>query len=245
MRTGDVCSYYMDELYGTIFSMKRWGNIKESAISLYKKGKTFSEIQELLGVHVPKSTMSVWLTHMPLSFSARQRLIKARLKHVEKARIIAHRSLKEKRIKYLEGIFRRNVHLGKFLEKMEVAKIVLAVLYVTEGSKVRRGSIMFGNSDPDIIRLFLRLLRTCYTIDEAKFRCTVQCRADQNIPLLEKFWSRTTKIPNSQFYKAQVDPRSKGKISKKPHYKGVCRIDYFSGELFWEFYQIGKILMGR
>jgi len=103
---------------------------------------------------------------------------------------------------------------------------------------------MFGNSDPPIITLFLSLLRRCYNIDENKFRCTLQCRADQNIPKLEKFWSQVTKIPMPQFYKARIDPRTIGKPSRKPDYKGVCRIDYFSGDIFMELKQIMEVILG-
>ena len=101
---------------------------------------------------------------------------------------------------------------------------------------------MFGNSDPSIISLFMSLLRYCYNIDESKFRCTLQCRADQNTKKLEKFWSQITKIPLSQFYKARVDPRTIDKPSKKLNYKGVCRIDYFSADLFIELKQIAEII---
>ena len=89
---------------------------------------------------------------------------------------------------------------------------------------------------------FLYLLRYCYDIDEKKLRCTVQSRADQNVGELEKFWSKITEIPPSQFYKTRIDSRTIGKKSKKLNYKGVCRIDYFSGDLFIELMQIPKII---
>ena len=88
----------------------------------------------------------------------------------------------------------------------------------------------------------MRLLRYCYNLDESKFRCTLLCRADQNIKKLEEFWSQITKIPLSQFYKARIDPRTIGKPSKKLNYKGVCRIDYFSTDIFIEMTQIPKII---
>ena len=103
-----------------------------------------------------------------------------------------------------------------------------------EVAKTKRGSLMFGNSDPRVIALFLRLLRQCYNINEDKFRCTLQCRADQNIETLERFWSKITNVPLKQFYKARVDSRTIGKKSRKMDYKGVCRIDYFSADLFNE-----------
>ena len=137
----------------------------------------------------------------------------------------------------MQEVYSRVSHLGKLIKNKDIAKISLAMLYLGEGSKTR-SSLMFGNSDPTIISLFLRLLRYCYKIDEDKFRCTLQCRADQDIQKLEKFWSNITNIPLSKFYKARVDPRTIGKISKNPEYKGVCRIDYFSADIFNELTKV-------
>jgi hypothetical protein len=132
--------------------------------------------------------------------------------------------------------------LNLFTSTWKRTKVVLTALYLGEGSKTRKGSLAFGNSDPYIISLFLNLLRKCYKIDEKKFRCTIQCRADQNIKNLEEFWTSVTKIPLVQFYKARIDPRTIGKPSKKLDYKGVCRIDCFSGEIYLELMQIPKII---
>jgi hypothetical protein len=132
--------------------------------------------------------------------------------------------------------------MKELIQQRDIAKIALAMLYLGEGSKCTKGSLMFGNSNPGIIRLFLNLLRSCYNIDEKKFRCTLQCRADQNIKKLEKFWSQTTGVPPNQFYQARIDKRTIGKPSKKPDYKGVCRIDYFSADIFNELLQIVKII---
>ena len=216
--------------------------LKESAIKLRKRGKTYSEIQNSLNATIPKSTLSYWCNGIKLPERYQKRIQKIVLNNAEKGRAIALIVNRVKREKYLKSIADRNKYLTTALKNKDTAKIALAVLYLGEGSKGQRGSLMFGNSDPFIIDLFLHLLRYCYDINESKFRCTLQCRADQNIKRLEKFWSQITKIPLSQFYKARVDPRTIGKPSKKLDYKGVCRIDYFSAELFIEIKQIAKII---
>jgi len=78
-----------------------------------------------------------------------------------------------------------------------------------------------------------------------KLRCTVQCRADQHIPLLERTWAQVTKIPRRQFYDARVDPRTIGTRSYKKNYPGVCRIDYFSAHVYHELTMVGKIITGE
>jgi hypothetical protein len=218
--------------------------IKEKAIKLRKQGKTYSEIQESLNVVIPKSTLSYWCRGIKLSKKYFERIRKITLRNAQKGREIALVVNRAKREKYLRSVADRNKHLVNVLKNKDIAKIVLAILYLGEGGKNQKGSLLFGNSDPFVISLFLHLLRFCYDVDERKFRCTLQCRADQNIKKLEKFWSQITKIPLTQFYKARVDPRTIGRPSRKKDYKGVCRIDYLSADLYIELMQIPKIIYG-
>ena len=71
------------------------------------------------------------------------------------------------------------------------------------------------------------LLKKCYSFDIKRIRITLQCRADQNIIELEKYWMNIINIPKEFFYKARVDPRTIGKPSIDKDYKGVLRVDYF------------------
>lgn len=217
---------------------------KKKVISLRKEGRTYSEINRILKTNIPKSTLSVWSAHANLSDSEKVRIEKAILTNSQKGRLNALANNRVKRERYFLDIHERIKHLKNILHDKNVAKIALSMLYLGEGSKTQKGSLLFCNSDPGIINLFLRLFRYLYIIDESKFRCTLQCRADQDIKGLEKFWSRITEIPASKFYKAQIDPRTIGKPSKKLDYKGVCRIDYFSADIYHEIMKIGKLLTG-
>lgn len=216
--------------------------LREKVEKLRKRGKTYSEIRQALKSFIPKSTLSYWCRKISLPFGYQRKIQAYNKFNLNKARKIALIINRAKREKYLQSVTNRNIHLKKALKNRDTAKIALAMLYLGEGSKRQRGSMMFGNSEPFIVSLFLRLLRYCYNIDESKFRCTLQCRADQNIKKLENFWSKVTKIPLSQFYKARIDPRTIGRPSKKLDYKGVCRIDYFSADLFIELKQIAEIV---
>jgi hypothetical protein len=217
--------------------------LRDKAIRLRQKGKTYSDIEKCLGVHIPKATLYYWFRGVRLDKVIRNK-IKNRIQlALETSRKRSLHIRKIERRKYLQALVEKNLYLTKTLENKDVAKIALAMLFLGEGSKnPKRGSLVFGNSDPRVIALFLRLLRMCYIIDKNKFRCTVQCRADQDIPALEKFWSKTTKIPPQQFYSARVDPRSIGKVSRKPEYRGVCRIDYFSANIFNELLKIIEVI---
>ena len=217
--------------------------LQKKVITLRTHGKTYSEIQKKLKVFIPKSTLSYWCRNVPLPLDYQRRIQDYNKFNLNKARKIALAVNKIKREEHLQSIANRNRHLSGILKNQDVAKVALSILYLGEGFKsFKRGSLAFGNSDPFIISLFLKLLRCCYNLDESKFRCTLQCRADQNVKKLEKFWSYITEIPLPQFYKARIDPRTIGKPSEKLDYKGVCRIDYFSADLFIELMQIPKII---
>jgi hypothetical protein len=160
-----------------------------------------------------------------------------------KARTQSVLAQKNKREKYFYNIENENTTFVSLLNNNKKAgKLVLAALYLGEGTKSMRGSLRLGNSDPGIIKLFLRLLRSCYIVDEAKFRGTVLCRADQDIKILNKFWARTAGINTKQFYKARIDPRTIGKPSRKLDYKGVFVIDYFSASIFHDLHILGKMM---
>ena len=162
--------------------------------------------------------------------------------HLARARLLASAKKRKARDQKHRILTARFQPLANALDDANTAKIALALLYLAEGGKNRKGALMFGNSDPGIICLFLRLLRQCYAVREDRFRCTVQCRSGQHAETLERFWSKTTNIPRTQFYKTRVDQRTAGKPVKNPAYKGVCRIDYFSADIFTELTIIARVL---
>lgn len=216
--------------------------LKNKVIELRKGGRTYGEIIKAVGKNIPKSTLSDWCSGILLSQLQNLRIDKRKETNIRRGRIMALAVNKKRREEYLRSVEKRVEHLPRLLTNKDVAKIVLATLYLGEGSKHRDGSLCLGNSDPEIIRLFLSLLRSTYNIDERKFRCTVQCRADQNTKTLERFWLSITKIPAKQFYKTRIDPRTIGQKSRKPEYKGVCKIDYFSADLYNELMTAGRLI---
>ena len=229
----------IDRPYGTIDLMDI--HIKK-AIKLRKKGKTYSEIISLFP-GISKSTLSYWLGGLELSDKQKEKLSRNVNRKLIKARAQSVLAQKNKREKYFHNIEKENLGFVNLLNNnKDAAKLVLAALYLGEGTKSMKGSLRLGNSNPGIVKLFLKLLRTCYVIDESKFRCTVLCRADQNTKILNKFWVKITCINKKQFYKARIDPRTIGKPSRKLDYRGVCVIDYFSASIFHDLLTLGEMM---
>ena len=80
-------------------------------------------------------------------------------------------------------------------------------LYAGEGSK-GDGSLVFANSDPTLMWIFLCWLRSHFDLDERKLRVRLYLHADLDLDAAIAHWSRLLSIPPDQFtrpYRAVVD----------------------------------------
>lgn len=218
--------------------------LKEKAIKLRAEGKTFLEIQKRLQITIPKSTLSYWCKSVPLPFEYSNRIKLLNIANSEKGRRVALEVNKIKRKQYLDNLVERNKYLSSLLSNQNIAKIALAMLYLGEGGKWKshRG-LLLGSSDPDIIKIYIKLLQKCYNIPLKKMRARILYRADQDINFLTAFWSRITGIPRYDFYKTKPDPRTIGKKTKKKDYRGVCVVTCGGTEIQLELDIIAKMFL--
>jgi hypothetical protein len=101
-----------------------------------------------------------------------------------------------------------------------------AALYAGEGAKTD-GSVIFANSDPAMIRLFLVWLRRFFAVEEARLRLRLYLHEGLDLEDALRFWSEATAIPVSQFtkpYRAVAD----SSIRSSKHPMGCASIVYCS-----------------
>ena len=203
----------------------RYYTLKSKAVTLRKAGKTYGEIKRMLGRPIAKSTLSHWLRGLILTKIQQKKLERKVASNVRKAQVKAWAVSKEKRKQYLKSLIARNKYLLPFTRKQDVARIALAMLYLGEGAKwPSHPGLYLGSSDPEIIRIYIKLLRKCYGIPVERLRARISYRADQDVSKLTAFWSRVTNIPRNHFYKTKPDSRTIGKKTMKKNYRGVCQI---------------------
>ncbi len=197
--------------------------IKSKVKTLRGRGLTYTEIQDSLGIKIPKSTLSYWCKNVELPVFYDKKIEKLNKINRNNARKIAVKLAKEKRIDFLESLKKDNYYLLDRLKDNNIKKIALAILYLGEGNKWKshRG-LMLGSSDPDIINLYIKLLKSVYNISKSAMRVQVLHRADQDIIQLTDFWSKTSGLSKKYFYKCKPDSRTIGKPTKNKDYKGVC-----------------------
>ncbi len=106
------------------------------------------------------------------------------------------------------------------------------MLYWAEGSHYEKKHILdFANSNPDMVKIFLRFLREVCGVDEKRLRVYLYCYANQDIGNIKKFWSKVTNISLKQFTRPYIryDFRQE-KIGKMPH--GLAHIRYADKKLY-------------
>ncbi|MCX6702198.1 MAG: hypothetical protein NTX96_03340 [Candidatus Zambryskibacteria bacterium] len=164
---------------------------KERAIALRKKGKSYSEI--LKEIPVAKSTLSEWLRDVGLSKKQVQRLTVKKLEAARRGGLVKH----QQRILRTRQIHDKALKDIKNISKRELWLIGVA-LYWAEGSKEKDyypGSrLQFGNSDPKMIKLFLKWLKDVCKISENDigFEIYIHQNSINNTEVVRQYWSKVT-----------------------------------------------------
>jgi hypothetical protein len=103
------------------------------------------------------------------------------------------------------------------------------MLYWAEGDKGRQ-AVRVANSDPDLLRLFVRFLRHCYGAEDSRLSVTCNLFADhiERQREIEDFWLRTLELPRSCLRKSIVNVYSKYSQKKRKNKLpyGTCKLVY-------------------
>lgn len=200
----------------------RWLPLKPEATRLRRLGKSLPHIEAELGI--PRSTLSGWLRDVPLTERHRKLLDKRWREGLVAARVKAsewHRTQKELRLKRISD------ECEEFLADIRpddrpLLEIAMALLYLGEGAKKSNATVL-GNSDPLILRFYIRGLQALYSVPIEKIYCELHLRADQDPEKMKRYWSRAVGVPLRNFRSVSLDKRTAGSATYS-HYKGVCLV---------------------
>ena len=114
-----------------------------------------------------------------------------------------------------------NSDLGSTGERLKVAGIML---YWAEGT-LKRNTVDFANSNPEMIRIFLKFLRNVCGVSEDRLRVYLYAYSCHNLDVLKKYWHNVTKIPLDQFTKPYIRQDNPNLSNRKLPY-GLVHIRY-------------------
>lgn len=190
--------------------------IKELALEMRRKGMSYSQIKEK--TNVSKSTLSNWLNDLPLS---KERINELRGKspiRIEKYR----NTMRAKKDARLDGVFKT---LAKDLKSLSGRELFIAglFLYWGEGGKTKEAEISISNTDPAVLKFFLKWIETLGS-DKSKIKARIQIYKNMNSEEEIKFWSKELGIKKDQFRKTHI--KSTNRLSNYKHQfsHGTCNI---------------------
>ncbi len=193
---------------------------KDKAIKLRLQGKSYSEINKLLGVS--KATLSDWFANVELSEKAQERIQQRTIERINSGVVKRNRALTDlaqRRSKDLRQKAKKEI---RKLSKREIL-LIGAALYWAEGYKrplMRNGKIRTShavsltNSDPQLVKLFLAFLRGACQVPEEKITANIRITEHQNGNYLLHFWSTITGIPYDKLKKFQYNTSAPGRSKK-------------------------------
>ena len=111
------------------------------------------------------------------------------------------------------------------------------MLYYGEGAKTGH-TVDFANSDPMLLRVFLKFLKDICGVDEKKLRFYLYCFSDQDSQSLIRFWCSHLSVKRGQFTKPYV--RSTLNRGKRTMTNGVLHIRYSDKRLLEKILMLGR-----
>lgn len=192
---------------------------RRKVIELRKQGRTYSDIRALL--HIPKSTLSDWLSRYPLNdkqlmFLKNNRTEKKKIA-IEKYRITRQRQREVR----LNSIYN---YEKKCWNKLNHRELLLAgiFLYWGEGGKRMNGPITINNTDPNVLKFALYWMLKGLGIAKENIKVDLHLYSDmsENDELL--YWSKELGIPIPFFRKPYIKKSSKLAIDQKCFGHGTC-----------------------
>lgn len=201
---------------------------KERAIQLRRRGFSYNEI--LKEVPVAKSTLSLWLRDVGLAKRQKQRLTEKK----KEAQRKGAEAKRQQRIYLTEKIKKEALkEIGKISNKS--LRIIGTALYWAEGTKEKiynqrtySQGVQFGNSDPQMIKLFLKWIQKICGVSKKDISFTIFLHetAAGRKNQIRRYWAKITGLSLSQFDKI-IWKRNKIKTKRKntdENYYGLLKI---------------------
>jgi hypothetical protein len=202
--------------------------LRERAIALRRNGYLYGQIATEL--QIAKSTAYVWTKDLLLTGNAQVVMAKALTGARQRAVTTMMNANVRARAKQLEDLVQEADEIVKNVTiDINTQKILCAVMFWCEGEKDVSGGVRFINSDPLMMRSFLTLLRSGFTIDETRFRALLHLHDYHDEKKQLAFWSETTDISVAQFHKSYRKPYTGKNIHAG--YPGCLSVRYGDAKL--------------
>jgi len=203
---------------------KRREQDHSEAIKLRLEGWSYLQIKEKLGIS--KSTLSGWLASYPLSDKRIRELRDWSSRRIENFRKTMRRKREMKNLVAYQKIEKD----FQLLSKRELF-IAGFFLYWGEGAKTSPSTVMISNTDPDVLKFFIKWVRFMKVPTE-KMHVLLHLYKDMDQQKEIAFWARELNLPKSNFHKPYIKHSNLSDITYKNGFgHGTCHVRIYNREL--------------
>ena len=192
---------------------------KSEAIRMRKEGASYSQIKERIGVS--KSSLSLWLHDMPLSEKRLRELRDWNAVRIERFQNTMRDKRESRWVRVRESA-------AKDVGALSSRELLIAglFLYWGEGTKTAIASTSLSNTDPAMIRFFIRWLGAL-GVSKDCLRVYVHLYSDMDVQQELRYWSKTLNLPLSSFRKPYIKTSSRSGLSYPQKFThGTCNLIY-------------------
>ena len=189
---------------------------KEKAIRLRKRGMSYSQIKNELGIS--KSTLSGWLRDIPLSDDRINELRTNSPRRVE----LFRNTMRAKRNRRLQKVYEVvSTDIGKIARKEFF--VAGFFLYWAEGGKTTPYSIALSNTDPKMIRAFLEWL-ALLEVPREKIKIRLHLYSDMEPQKEIAYWSKELSLTRKHFMKPYIKRSKMADLTYSTRGHGTCNV---------------------
>jgi hypothetical protein len=196
---------------------------RAKACELRRQGHSIKEIADAL--KVSRSSVSLWVRDITLTADQLQALKeRQRLWGAQNAGASRNRAHAAAQRQQYQQAGRAQADRGSALHMMG------CMLYWAEGAKDRNG-LNFVNSDPHMLRLFVRFLREELVVADDEMALYIHCHTEDGaeIDRITTYWLTLLHLPPSAFRKVLFKVGSQTRRNNLPN--GVCSVRVYRTDL--------------
>ena len=196
------------------------------------EGRSVQEIARIVGVS--RSSVSLWVRDIEMTPEQHAALFARnpaynRQRVGAEAKIVKYRAIRAQSQEDGRAIARRG----------DAFHVAGCMLYWAEGGK-KRNVAHLSNSDPEVVRFFVRFVRRYFDVRDDGFRVTCNLFADhlERQSEIERFWLETLSLSESSLCKSIVNVYSKYSQKKRMNMLpyGTCRVSIYQTHIVQHIY---------
>ena len=121
--------------------------------------------------------------------------------------------------------------LAELTPEEEHLKAMALGLYLTEGNTKNKHSIRFSNSDPALVKIFVKFLKVICGVETDKIKLSLIVYPDILKKTAREYWAKFLDLPVRQFTKTTVLKNRNNHSSKKHSEFGTLTVDVHNTRL--------------